>query len=101
MPAVTVVLLDFQLSTSTQDVYLVANGLRETDGSGPYHPDHSDDYISKLPFSKMGETGDKRTIVLYSVTCGLHHILWIDTSCMGFRDGDLSDEITRSLIAPR
>lgn len=102
MPAVTV-LRGFQVSVSTLDAFLVSNGLSETDGIPPYYPDHPDkDHISKLLFSKMGETGDKnnyRVIIPQRIskseadTAYITYCWFMVFAQRELRDGGLRDEI--------
>ncbi|KAG6358126.1 hypothetical protein INS49_014010 [Diaporthe citri] len=101
MPAVTV-LRGFQVSVSTLDAFLVANGVSATDGIPPNYPDHPDnDHISKLLFSKMGETGDKnnyrviipqRTSKSDADTAYVTYCWFMVFAQRELRDGDLPTE---------
>lgn len=101
MPAVTV-LRGFQVSVSTLDAFLLANGVSETDGIPPNYPDHPDnDHISKLLFSKMGETGDKnnyrviipqRTSKSDADTAYITYCWFMVFAQRELRDGDLPTE---------
>lgn len=101
MPAVTV-LRGFQVSVSTLDAFLVANGVSETDGIPPYYPHHPHaDRVSNLLFSKMGDSGDKnnyRLIIPQRVgyssadTAYITHSWFMVYAQRELRDDDLPSE---------